>query len=109
MYTEPSTEWSHGLCEAYALLDSAYYLSQLVSIFFVQTLLQFTKSPVSYTASSAIFGCLGIFAATQVILKILKLLLKLFKKGHLRSTGFSDPVNIARNGQGSDGSLILIT
>jgi len=66
MYTEPPTEWSHGLCEAYALLDSAYYLSQLVSIFFVQTLLQFTKSPVSYTASSAIFGCLGIFAATQV-------------------------------------------
>ena len=65
-YTEPTTEWSHGLCEAYALLDSAYYLSQLVSIFFVQTLLQFTKSPMSYTASSAIFGCLGIFAATQV-------------------------------------------
>ena len=63
------TEWSHGLCEAYALLDSAYYLSQLVSIFFVQTLLQFTKSPVSYTASSAIFGCLGIFAATQVSVK----------------------------------------
>jgi len=62
-----SSDWSRGLCEVYALLDSAYYLSQLVSISFVQTLLQFTKSPVSYTASSAIFGCLGIIAATQVV------------------------------------------
>ncbi|CBY23068.1 unnamed protein product [Oikopleura dioica] len=58
--------YERGLCEMYALLDSAYYLSHMIPIAIVTTLLTITKSPLSYAACSAIFGCLGVIASTQV-------------------------------------------
>ncbi|CAG5096746.1 Oidioi.mRNA.OKI2018_I69.XSR.g14759.t1.cds [Oikopleura dioica] len=58
--------YERGLCEMYALLDSAYYLSHMIPIAIVSTLLTITKSPLSYAACSAIFGCLGVIASTQV-------------------------------------------
>ena len=58
--------YERGLCEMYALLDSAYYLSHMIPIAIVSTLLTITKSPLSYAACSAVFGCLGVIASTQV-------------------------------------------
>ena len=65
-YLDASAGWSQGLCEIYALLDSAYFLSHLVPIAIVSTLIQVTRSPLSYAACSAVFGCLGVLASTQV-------------------------------------------
>ena len=64
---DETDKFSQGLCEAYALLDSAYFLSHLVPIFIVSLLIELTHSPLSYAACSAVFGGLGVLAATQVI------------------------------------------
>ena len=63
---DETDKFSQGLCEAYALLDSAYFLSHLVPIFIVSLLIELTHSPLSYAACSAVFGGLGVLAATQV-------------------------------------------
>jgi hypothetical protein len=60
-------DWNRGLCEIYALLDSAYYLSHLVPIIIVSALVQISSSPLSYAACSAVFGCFGVISLTQVI------------------------------------------
>lgn len=51
----------------FAILDSTFLLSQVFPSLFMGMIVQFTKSVTAYVASSAIFGAVGVYFATQVV------------------------------------------
>lgn len=51
----------------FAILDSTFLLSQVFPTLFMGMIVQFTESVTAYIASSAIFGAVGIYFATNII------------------------------------------
>lgn len=51
----------------FAILDSTFLLSQVFPTLFMGTIVQFAQSVTAYIASSAIFGIVAIYLASQII------------------------------------------
>lgn len=51
----------------FAILDSTFLLSQVIPTLFMGMIVQFAQSVTAYIASSAIFGAVAIYLASQII------------------------------------------
>lgn len=51
----------------FAILDSTFLLSQVFPTLFMGMIVQFAQSVTAYIASSAIFGAIAIYLASQII------------------------------------------
>ncbi len=51
----------------FAILDSTFLLSQVIPTLLMGTIVQFAQSVTAYIASSAIFGAVAIYLASQII------------------------------------------
>lgn len=63
---EPGYE-KRGVGLDFAILDSTFLLSQVFPTLFMGMIVQFAQSVTAYIASSAIFGAVAIYLATQIV------------------------------------------